>query len=68
MQKHDWLLGVCQDLTDYAMINGLENFEDHMQRAVLAARYDVMLATLDSRHERQGNVVRLDPNIAFYKG
>ncbi|WP_415400790.1 hypothetical protein [Tateyamaria sp. SN3-11] len=66
MQRHNWLIEVCQDLKDYAMHNDLEHLEDQLQRAIGAAKHDLLLAALDISQERTSNVIVLEPSIAVY--
>ena len=62
MQRHSWLIEVCQDLMD----NELEHLEDQLQRAIGAAKHDLLLAALDISQERMSNVIVLEPSIAVY--
>ena len=50
MQKHDWIIDVCEDLKRYAQEHNLAHLEGHLNAALTAAKHDVLLANVDALH------------------
>ncbi|WP_299751750.1 hypothetical protein [uncultured Tateyamaria sp.] len=67
MQKHDWLIEVCDELIQYAMNNRLQHFEDQLQRAIIAAKHDMLLAALGTSYDGEDNVVVLKPALTVHQ-
>lgn len=52
MQKHDWIIEVCEDLKNYAKKHNLAHLETQLNTALTAAKHEVLLADLDISHHR----------------
>lgn len=52
MQKHNWIIEVCEDLKSYAKKHNLAHLETQLNTALTAAKHEVLLADLDIAHHR----------------
>lgn len=50
MQKHDWIIEVCEDLKQYARNHHLGHLVPGLEDAVNAARHDVLLNSSKAVH------------------
>lgn len=50
MQKHDWIIEVCEDLKRCAKKHNLAHLERDLDSALTSAKHDVFLARVDTAH------------------
>lgn len=63
MQKHDWIIEVCEDLKRYAEKHSLAHLEGQLNAALVAAKRDGLLACVDAVHHATRDCAVLGASI-----
>ena len=63
MQKHGWIIEVCEDLKKYAKKHNLAYLEGQLDTALTAAKHDALLARVDTVHHAKRDCAVLGANI-----